>query len=63
MASSLTVTAHTQQTLDRLNEACPSITAMLDNKKAEPFDAYRKFGYRQVDHIVKQARIAHALTT
>jgi len=34
MASSLTVTAHTQQTLDRLNEACPGITAMLDNKKA-----------------------------
>jgi len=34
MASSLTVTAHTQQTLDRLKEACPGITTMLDNSKA-----------------------------
>ena len=34
MASELTVTAHTQQTLDRLVSACPGITAMLDNRKA-----------------------------
>ena len=34
MAASLIVTAHTQQTLDRLSEACPGITAMLDNSKA-----------------------------
>ena len=34
MASELTVTAHTQQTLDRLVSACPGITAMLDNSKA-----------------------------
>lgn len=34
MASELTVTAHTQQTLDRIVEACPGITAMLDNSKA-----------------------------
>ena len=34
MASSLTVTAHTQQTLDRLKEACPGVTAMLNNGKA-----------------------------
>ena len=34
MASSITVTAHTQQTLDRLVETCPGITAMLDNRKA-----------------------------
>ena len=34
MASSLTVTAHTQQTLDRLVEVCPGITTMLDNSKA-----------------------------
>ena len=34
MASDLTITAHTQQTLDRFTEACPSITTMLDNSKA-----------------------------
>ena len=34
MASCFTVTAHTQQTLDRLKEACPGITTMLDNSKA-----------------------------
>ena len=34
MASELTVTAQTQQTLDRIVEACPGITAMLDNSKA-----------------------------
>ena len=34
MTANLTVTAHTQQTLDRLVEACPGITAMLDNSKA-----------------------------
>ena len=34
MASELTVTAHTQQTLDRIVEACSGITAMLDNSKA-----------------------------
>jgi len=34
MSANLTVTAHTQQTLDRLVEACPGITAMLDNSKA-----------------------------
>ena len=34
MAANLIVTAHTQQTLDRLSEACPGITAMLDNSKA-----------------------------
>ena len=34
IASELTVTAHTQQTLDRLVSACPGITAMLDNRKA-----------------------------
>lgn len=34
MASELTVTAHTQQTFDRIVEACPGITAMLDNSKA-----------------------------
>ena len=34
MASELTVTARTQQTLDRLVEACPGITAMTDNGKA-----------------------------
>lgn len=34
MATCLTVTARTQQTLDRLKEICPGITAMLDNKKA-----------------------------
>ena len=34
MAADLTVTAHTQETLDRLLSACPGITAMLDNSKA-----------------------------
>ena len=34
MAADITVTARTQQTLDRLSEACPGITAMLDNVKA-----------------------------
>ena len=34
MAANLTVTAHTQQTLDRLVEACPDITVMLNNSKA-----------------------------
>lgn len=34
LAADITVTAHTQQTLDRLSEACPGITAMLDNVKA-----------------------------
>ena len=34
MAANLTVTAHTQETLDRLVSACPGITAMLDNTKA-----------------------------
>lgn len=34
MASSLTVTARTQQTLDRLTQSCPGITAMLDNGRA-----------------------------
>jgi len=34
MAVDLTATAHTQQTLDRLVEACPGITVMLDNSKA-----------------------------
>lgn len=34
MASDITVTAHTQQTLNRLVEACPGITATLDNTKA-----------------------------
>ena len=34
MAADIIVTAHTQQTLDRLVEACPGITAMLDNGKA-----------------------------
>lgn len=34
LASDLTITAHTQQTLDRLVEACPGISATLDNKKA-----------------------------
>jgi pyrroline-5-carboxylate reductase len=34
MMSDLTVTAHTQGTLDRIVSACPGITAMLDNKKA-----------------------------
>ena len=34
MAANLTVTAHTQQTLDRLAEACPGISVTLDNKEA-----------------------------
>ena len=34
LAADITVTAHTQRTLDRLSEACPGITAMLDNVKA-----------------------------
>ena len=34
MAANLTVTAHTQQTLDRLAEACPGISVTLDNRKA-----------------------------
>lgn len=34
LANDLTVTARTQETLDRLVEACPGITAMLDNKQA-----------------------------
>ena len=34
MAANLTVTAHTQQTLDRLAEACPCISVTLDNKEA-----------------------------
>ena len=34
MSANLTVTAHTQQTLDRLVEACPGITVMLNNSKA-----------------------------
>ena len=34
MAANLTVTAHTQQTLDRLAEACPGISITLDNKEA-----------------------------
>ena len=34
MTSDITITAHTQKTLDRLVEACPGITATLDNVKA-----------------------------
>lgn len=34
MSANLTVTAHTQQTLDRLVEACPGITVMLNNSKS-----------------------------
>jgi len=34
MVANLTVTARTQQTLDSLAEACPGITATLDNFKA-----------------------------
>ena len=34
LSTDLTVTARTQETLDRLVEACPGITAMLDNKQA-----------------------------
>ncbi|MBR5053034.1 MAG: pyrroline-5-carboxylate reductase [Bacteroidaceae bacterium] len=34
LANDLTVTARTQETLDRLVEACPGITTMLDNKQA-----------------------------
>ena len=34
LATDITVTARTQQTLDRLSEACPGNTAMLDNVKA-----------------------------
>ena len=34
MAASLTVTAHTQQTLDRIAEVCPGISVTLDNREA-----------------------------
>ena len=34
MAADITASAHTQQTLDRLVEACPGITVTLDNRKA-----------------------------
>ena len=34
LSTNLTVTARTQETLDRLVEACPGITPMLDNKQA-----------------------------
>lgn len=34
MAAEITVTAHTQQTLDCIAKACPGITVMLDNCKA-----------------------------
>lgn len=34
MTSDITITAHTQKTLDRLVEVCPGITATLDNVKA-----------------------------
>ena len=34
LASDITVTARTQQTLNRLVEACPGITVTLDNAKA-----------------------------
>lgn len=34
LSSNLIVTARTQETLDRLVEACPGITTMLDNKQA-----------------------------
>ena len=34
LASDLTVTAHTQATLDRMSATCPGIQAMLDNKAA-----------------------------
>ena len=34
LSSDLTVTARSQETLDRLVEACPGITTMLDNKQA-----------------------------
>lgn len=34
MAQGITVTARTQETLDRLAETCPGITAMSDNRKA-----------------------------
>ncbi|MBR5394010.1 MAG: pyrroline-5-carboxylate reductase [Bacteroidaceae bacterium] len=34
LAADIVVTAHTQQTLDRLKEVCPGITATLDNSKA-----------------------------
>lgn len=34
LASDLTITAHTQATLDRMSAACPGIQAMLDNKAA-----------------------------
>ena len=34
LAKDLTVTARTQETLDRLAMACPGITIMLDNKQA-----------------------------
>jgi len=34
MAADITASAHTQQTLDRLVEACPGIKVTLDNRKA-----------------------------
>ena len=34
LANDLTVTARTQETLDRIVETCPGITPMLDNKQA-----------------------------
>ena len=34
MAADITASAHTQQTLDRLVEACPGINVTLDNRKA-----------------------------
>ena len=34
MSSDLTITAHTQQTLDHFTETCSGITSMLDNSKA-----------------------------
>ncbi len=34
MEANLTVTAHTQKTLDRLAEACPGISVTLDNREA-----------------------------
>lgn len=34
MAASITASAHTQRTLDRLAEACPGISVTLDNKEA-----------------------------
>jgi pyrroline-5-carboxylate reductase len=34
MAADITASAHTQQTLNRLVEACPGINVTLDNRKA-----------------------------